>query len=99
MGMDAVEADSKHYKVEFENEQVRVLRIWYGPKETSEMHTHPDGVGVFLTNGAARFHNEDGTTEDISWKAGEAGWFPATKHNPENLGDGNVEMVLVELKS
>lgn len=99
MGMDAAEVDSKHYKVEFENERVRILRIWYGPNEMSEMHTHPDAVGVFLTAGGARFHNEDGTSEDISWNAGEAAFFDATKHNPENLNDADVEMVLVELKS
>ncbi len=32
MGMDAVEVDPRHYKVELENEKVRALRIWYGPK-------------------------------------------------------------------
>ncbi len=99
MGRDPVEVDSKHYKVEFENEQVRVLRITYGPKEMSEMHAHPNGVGVFLTDGEARFHFEDGTSEDMSWKAGEAAWFPAASHNPENLGDGPIELIEVELKS
>ncbi len=99
MGNDPVEVDSKHYKVEFENEHVRVLRITYGPKEMSEMHAHPNGVGVFLTDGEARFHFEDGTSEDMSWKAGEAAWFPAASHNPENLGNGPIELIEVELKS
>ncbi|MFQ5553297.1 MAG: cupin domain-containing protein [Thermoplasmata archaeon] len=99
MGLDAAEVDSKHYKVEFENEQVRVLRVKYGPKEVSEMHEHPNAVGVFLTAGGARFHYEDGTSEDISWEVGDAGWFPATKHKPENLGDGPAELLVVELKS
>ncbi len=99
MGLDPIEVDSKHYKVEFENEHVRVLRITYGPKEMSEMHEHPNGVGVFLTSGEARFHSEDGTSEDISWKAGDAAWFPATKHNPENLSDEPIELIEVELKS
>ena len=31
MAQDAVKVDSKHYKVEFENDQVRVLRITYAP--------------------------------------------------------------------
>jgi hypothetical protein len=34
---DAVKVDPKHYKVEFENDQVRVLRITYGPGEKSVM--------------------------------------------------------------
>jgi hypothetical protein len=32
-GEDPVNVDPKHYTVEFENEKVRVLRIWYGPGE------------------------------------------------------------------
>ena len=99
MGNDPVEVDSKHYRVEFENEHVRVLRITYGPKEKSVMHAHPNGVGVFLTAGGARFAYKDGTSEEMSWKAGDAAWFPATEHDPENLGDGESEIVLVELKS
>ena len=32
---DATKVDPKHYKVEFENDEVRVLRITYGPGEKS----------------------------------------------------------------
>ncbi len=38
---DPVKVDSKHYKVELENDQVRVLRINYGAGEKSVMHEHP----------------------------------------------------------
>ena len=31
MAQDPTKVDSKHYKVVFENDQVRVLRITYGP--------------------------------------------------------------------
>ena len=34
MAQDPTEVDSKHYKVVFENDQVRVLRITYGPPTT-----------------------------------------------------------------
>ncbi len=99
MGSDPVEVDSKHYKVEFENEHVRVLRITYGPKEMSEMHAHPDGVGVFLTNAEARFHFEDGTSEDISVKAGAAAWSLLSLTIRRILGAGPIELIEVELKS
>jgi hypothetical protein len=36
-----VKVDPKHYKVEFENERVRVLRIKYGAGEKSVMHSEP----------------------------------------------------------
>jgi hypothetical protein len=35
MAQDPVKVDAKHYTVEFENSQVRVLRIKYGPHEKS----------------------------------------------------------------
>ena len=53
LAQDAVKVDPKHYKVEFENDQVRVLRITYGPHEKSVMHEHPANVAVFLTDGQA----------------------------------------------
>jgi hypothetical protein len=46
---DAAKVDPTHYKVEFENAQVRILRFHYGPHEKSVMHSHPDSVAVFLT--------------------------------------------------
>ncbi len=41
---DPVKVDSKHYKIEFENDRVRVVRIKYGPGEKSVMHSHPESV-------------------------------------------------------
>ena len=67
---DAVKADPKHYKVEFENDQVRVLRITYGPHEKSVMHEHPGVLAVFLTDGQAKFTFPDGKTQDASIRAG-----------------------------
>ena len=37
MAQDAVKVDPKHYKVEVENDQVRVLRFHIGPGETSQI--------------------------------------------------------------
>jgi hypothetical protein len=41
---DPVAVDPQHYKVEMENDQVRALRITYGPHEKSVMHGHPAAV-------------------------------------------------------
>lgn len=98
LAQDPVKVDAKHYKVEFENDQVRVLRIRYGPHEKSVMHEHPDGVAVFLTEQKGKFTLADGKTVERDWKTGEARWIPAEKHLPENLSDKPLELVLVELK-
>ncbi len=95
---DPVQVDPKHYKVEFENDRVRVLRINYGPGEKSVMHGHPALVGVFLTDGHFRFTYPDGKTEEIEGKAGQALFFDTFAHLPENLSDRPFEAIAVELK-
>jgi quercetin dioxygenase-like cupin family protein len=95
---DAVKADPKHYKVEFENDQVRVLRITYGPHEKSVMHAHPANTAIFLTDGQIRFTLPDGKTMDAPVKAGTTQWDPGGKHLPENMSDKPFTLVLVELK-
>ena len=96
---DPVKVDAKHYKVEFENDKVRVLRINYGPHEKSVMHHHPASVAVFLADGQARFTTPDGKTQDVPVKAGSVQWAEAGKHLPENVGDKPFELILIELKT
>ena len=95
---DPVAVDPTHYKVEFENDQVRVLRITYGPNEKSVMHHHPAGVAVYLKDLKGRFTLPDGRTIEEEGKAGEAVWTEAGQHLPENLTDQPFELILVELK-
>ena len=95
---DQTVVDAKHYKVTFENDQVRILKITYGPKEKSVMHEHPNGVAVFITDGQVKFELPDGKVVDANVKAGDSMFAPAGKHLPENVGDKPFEVVLVELK-
>jgi quercetin dioxygenase-like cupin family protein len=96
---DPVKVDAKHYKVMFENDQVRVLKIHYNPKEKSVMHEHPASVVVFLNTSKAKFTMPDGTTTtDGGGKAGDVRYADAGKHLPEDIGTTPVEAVLVELK-
>jgi quercetin dioxygenase-like cupin family protein len=96
---DPVKVDAKHYKPEFENERVRVLRATYGPHEKSAMHDHPALAVAFLTDHHVKFAYADGRTEEISEKAGKVRWFPAVRHLPENLADEPLRVVLVEVKN
>src|ERR1035438_3549501 len=83
---DPVKVDPKHYKVEFENESVRVLRISYAPGEKSVMHYHPNAVAVYLTDGMTRMTTPDGKSQDMPSKAGGPAWTPAGSHLPQNVG-------------
>jgi len=95
---DPVKVDPKHYKVAFENSQVRVLRIHYGPHETSVMHWHPNGVITYISGGHVRFLLPNGKTIDSSGKPGDTAWAPAGAHKPTNVGNTAMDAVLVELK-
>ncbi len=98
LAQDAAKADPDHYKVEFENDEVRVLRITYGPGEKSSMHHHPDAVAVMLTDGDFVMHMPDGTAEESGFPAGAAAWTPEVTHLPENRGDSEAVVILIEMK-
>jgi hypothetical protein len=94
---NAVTADTDHYSVAFENDQVRVVRINYGAGEKSVMHEHGDGVVVFLTDATTTMNMADGTSVETTGKAGDVQWSPAQEHLPDNTG-GAMEAVYIELK-
>lgn len=96
---DAVKVDSQHYKVESENKRVRVLRIKYSAHEKSVMHSHPDSVVIFLTDGRMKFTFPGGKTEEREMKAGQTMFTPAVRHLPENISDSDMEAILVEIKT
>jgi quercetin dioxygenase-like cupin family protein len=98
MAQDAVKVDPKHYKVEVENDQVRVLRFHIGPGETSPMHSHPANVLVVLTGGHVKITSGDGKAREITRKAGDVAYRAAEKHTVENLGDKDYESITIELK-
>ncbi len=96
---DPTKVDSDHYKVVFENDQVRVLRITYDAGEKSVMHYHPDHVAVFLTDNQVKFSLPDGEVIEMAATEGQAIWAPAGKHLPQNVGDKPFELILVEMKT
>ena len=98
MPVDPVKADPSHYKVEFENDRIRVLRIRYGVGETSVMHSHPESVAIVLSNGRVRFDFPDGRHRETDVKTGDVHCHPAGEHLPQNLGDTALEVLMVELK-
>ena len=99
IAQDAVKVDPDHYKVEFENEYVRVLRITYGPGEKSVMHEHPEGVGVILKSGETKMTFPDGKTRTNESKAGQTFWAKGSKHLPQNVGKESSELILIEMKN
>lgn len=98
--LDPVKLAPKMYKVEFENDQVRVLRVRVGAHQATPLHEHTRGlVVVFLTDQQNRITTADGKVRTSTHKAGDVAWAGNTKHREENIGDKPFEVLAVEIKN
>jgi hypothetical protein len=96
---DPLKVDPRHYTLEFENPQVRVLRVKIGPHETAAMHEHAtDRVTVFLTDQNFQTKDSAGTVATVQHKAGDVAWGTPLKHTEQNLSDQPFEAITVEVK-
>ncbi len=98
--LDPVKLDPKHYAVDFENDQVRVLRVKIGAHEAAPMHAHAlNRVVVYLTDQKVRVTSADGKEEQVEHKAGDVSWAGPAKHREENIGSQAFDLYAVELKN
>jgi hypothetical protein len=84
--LDPVAVDSRHYKVELENEHVRVLRVHYGPREKGATHEH-------ILNRVVVYLNDQPNA-----KADDVRVAGAATHAEENASDRPADRIAVELK-
>ena len=98
LAQDPVKVEPKHYKRDFQNDRVDVVSVHYGPHEKSQLHEHPEGVVVSLTEAHLRFTDESGKTREVFSKPGEVRWYPPFRHRVENLGDTAYDAVYIGVK-
>jgi quercetin dioxygenase-like cupin family protein len=96
---DPVKVDPAHHKVEFENDQVRVIRVTIPAGDKTLVHEHPNSVGVYLKDTKSRLRPVGGEVTETTRKAGDVLDLPAVKHVIENIGSTTAEIIMVELKS
>ncbi len=97
--LDPLKVDPGHYKLEFENPQVRVLRVNIPPHGVAPMHAHlTDRVTVFLTDQNFQTKDSTGKVATVEHKAGDVAWGTPIEHTEKNLSDQPFEAVTVELK-
>ena len=85
--LDPTKVDARHYKVAFENEFVRVLRIHFDAHDKGENHEHRLNRVVLYLN------DQTGGKTDETRIAG------AATHVEENTADTPADRIAVELKS
>lgn len=84
--LDPTVVDTTHYKIEFENDQVRVLRVHYGAHETGAPHEH------MLNRVVVYMNDQPGAKADDVRMSG-----PAT-HTERNDGDQPADRIAIEIK-
>ena len=84
--LDPTVVDAKHYKVELENDQVRVLRVHYDAHDKGAEHEH-------ILNRVVLYLNDQ-----TAAKADEIRMSGAGVHTEENKGDQPADRIAVEIK-
>jgi phage host-nuclease inhibitor protein Gam len=98
--LDPLKVDPQDYKLEFENDQVRVIRVHMAAHRQVPMHEHTlNRVVIYLTPQNGRMTSPDGKVETAQHQAGEVSWGGPVTHKEENLMDSPFEAIMVEFKS
>jgi quercetin dioxygenase-like cupin family protein len=98
--LDPLKLSPAVYKLEFENDQVRVMRVKFPPHGSVPEHEHAlNRVVVYLTDQDSKLTTPDGKVEESKHKAGQVSWGGPTRHKEENVLDTPVEVIVVEFKS
>jgi len=98
LAQEPVAVNSKVVKVEFENDRIRVLRVHYGPHEKRDMEGHPAKIIVALTGSYIRMTLPDGTSRESRPEPGTVTWTEPERYAVQNLSNGPMEDIEVELK-
>jgi len=84
--LDPTVVDKRHYKVDLENDQVRVLRVHYDAHDTGALHEH------LLNRVVVYLNDQPGAKADDVRMSG-----PAT-HTEQNASDQPADRIAVEIK-
>ena len=84
--LDPTVVDQRHYKVEFENDQVRVLRVHYEAHDEGARHEH------LLNRVVVYLNDQSGAKADDVRMSGPA------VHTEQNASDQPADRIAIELK-
>lgn len=85
-------------KIEFENDQIKVIRGFLAPHQTTAVHSHPYRFGVTLTKNDLMI-TSDGKTAPSKKNAQEIFWSEPVTHQVENVAGERLENIEIEFKN
>lgn len=95
---DLTQVDKVHCTVLNDTSNVRLVMVTLHPGEKLESHTHPTWMAYFITGGKLG-HTENGKTSVYEFKPGmHLMGGPTTAHSDQNVGDADMQFLLVEIK-
>jgi len=95
---DPVRVDPQHFRIDFQNERVRVVHVTMKGSESSPMHEEPDILAVCTKECHLRFSRPDGKFQDVHMQAGDTHWLWQDTRSERNLSTQPLEMLLIEIK-
>jgi beta-alanine degradation protein BauB len=89
---------------QFENSSVKVWKSLVLPNNPLPLHRHEHPrVIIALRGGSMKILEDTGKSQVHEWQTGKAYWLdanaPGTQHQDINVGDGPIEVMVVELQN
>ncbi len=84
-------------KIEFENDQIKVIRGFLAPHQKTPVHSHPYRFGVTLTKNDLMI-TSDGKSAPSQKKAQEIFWSEPLTHQVENVSNERMQNIEIEFK-
>lgn len=104
-GQDPTKTLPKSYKVDFENDRVRIVRVHYDANGKLPEHEHPGGITIYFYFNASPgvlFQHDDGvpiTRPAVQPGAIRIGSGPPENHTVTNLADKPTDFIRVLVKN
>jgi hypothetical protein len=95
---DPLKIDANHYRLDYENERVRAIRLTLKADEAVPLHDDVDALAVCIEECHLRFTRPDGHIQDVHMESGETRWLYGDTHSARNLNTHPMEMLFIEVK-
>jgi len=97
--LDPLKVDPGHYKMEIDNNQVRVLRLHLSQGEKTVLHEEVfERLLLPLTPAKLKVVDSAGSAKTVAYKRAQLQWLQPGKEAEENLGGQPYEALIVEFK-